>query len=239
MKLQNILVDIIYPPKCYNCHKNLHLGTRPLLCENCKVKISAYTKKCARCGNEFRLKEGVLVCDTCHSRRHPFDGVISAYFYKEGIRDTIVSHKFQFASNHSPFLATEISNCILDFISEFTQMPDGIVYIPSHKKRLRDRGYDSLLEIAEIVSYNTNLPILDNLIIRHKHVPQQSKMSLSARMRNVRGSFKVTDKSLVKGKSIILFDDVYTSGATTRECAKVLKRAGAKYILIATVAISS
>ena len=64
-------------------------------------------------------------------------------------------------------------------------------------------------------------------------------MSLSARMRNVRGSFKVTDKSLVKGKSIILFDDVYTSGATTRECAKVLKRAGAKYILIATVAISS
>ena len=116
---------------------------------------------------------------------------------------------------------------------------DYIIYVPSSKARLRERGYDSLYEIAVMVSEKCDIPLLDKTLVKTKDTPQQSTKTYRGRLRNVRGSFGVYDKDKIKNRKFILFDDVYTSGATTRECSKVLKRAGAEYIMIATVSIST
>lgn len=236
MKLFDILEDIIFPPTCLFCNKNLGSGTRPLICSECEIQYGTPQLKCIRCNTPLEVTKSEFHCNTCRSARHPFDAVISTYFYEEKVRQTIVAHKFNFMYNHSKHLALKISNYILDL---FPAAPDYIVPVPTSKKRLRSRGYDPLLEIAEVVSKNTGIPINNKMLIKIKDTPHQSSTtSRLQRFRNVRGAFKVNDKECFRDKNIILFDDVYTTGASTYECAKVLKRAGAKHIIIATVAIS-
>ena len=236
MKLLDILEDIIFPPACLYCGKFLGSGTRPLICRECETKYGTPTGKCIRCNSDLEITENEFHCNTCRSARHPFDGVISAYFYEEKVRQAIVAHKFNFMYNHAKHLAVSISNIILKL---FLTAPDYIVPVPTSKKRLYSRGYDPLLEIAECVSKNTGIPLNSKNLIKTKDTPHQSSTtSRLQRFRNVRGAFSVKDKEFFNNKNIILFDDVYTTGASTYECAKILKRAGAKHIIIATVAIS-
>ncbi len=236
MKLLDLITDIMFPPICLFCGKPLKFGFRPLICDLCSHKESAFEGKCSRCGSEFENRGRLLWCNTCRSACHPFDGVVSAYFYSENVKTAIVQHKFNFNHNYDRILAYRISEIINELYPE--NKPDFLTFVPSSKMRLRERGYDSLKEIADYVSRYTGIELCDNCIVKHKHIPQQSRLSPMARMRNVRGCFKANKEFPAKGKSFILLDDVYTTGATTRECAKVLKRAGAKYVLIASVAIS-
>ena len=236
MKLFDILEDIIFPPTCLFCGISLGIGTRPLICSECETKYGTSLGKCLRCNSDLEITETEFHCNTCRSAKHPFDGVSSAYFYEEKVRQAIVAHKFNFMYNHAKHLALKISNYILDL---FPAAPDYIVPVPTSKKRLHDRGYDPLLEIAEVVSKNTGIPLNNKVLIKIKDTPHQSSTtSRLQRFRNVRGAFKVNDKECFRDKDIILFDDVYTTGASTYECAKILKKAGAKHIIIATVAIS-
>lgn len=197
---------------------------------------AAYNGKCCRCGSEFVYRYGLPHCNTCKSARHPFDGVVSAYFYLGGVRRSIVEHKFNFNYNNAKTLSSDISELLQSLFGE--AQPDFIIPVPAHPKRTWERGYDPLLEIAEEISNNVNIPLLCNILVKHKHIPQQSTLSGRERLRNVRGCFSVVSKECLKDKSVVLLDDVYTTGATSRECAKVLRRSGCKYILIATIAIS-
>ncbi|MDP4117886.1 MAG: ComF family protein [Bacillota bacterium] len=236
MNLASFVEDVLFPPECLFCGIHLPLCTRPLVCELCKEKYCAYHNKCSRCGSGFEYRGGLPFCNTCRSARYPFDGVISAYHYTGGVRDAIIRHKFDFMYNNSPTFALGISE-IINHI--FTQIkPDFIAIVPTDKIRLRERGYNAVSEIAEIISSKTDIPLYGNALLKIKNVPQQSTLSLRQRMRNVHGCFSVKNKSDIKNKSIILIDDVFTTGATTRECAKMLKKAGATYIFVITVAIT-
>lgn len=236
-KLIDYLSDILFPPNCLFCGKYLGIGFRPLICEECMDKYSAYRGKCCRCDSKFVLKNKLPHCNTCQSARHPFNGVISTFYYSGGVKRAVIEHKFDFTHNNAPLFGSQMSSMLEMFFVD--SRPDLITFVPSTKNRLHERGYDAIWEIAEEVSFRTGIPLEDNALKKVKDIPQQSKTkSRLARMRNVRGCFSITDKSRVKGKAVVLIDDVYTTGATTRECAKVLKRAGAAYIIIAVVAIS-
>ena len=237
MKLLTLLSDFILPPKCLFCGSSLEAGTRPLICKTCFSKHGVNHSKCCRCGSDFEYRNGLPYCNTCRSCRHPFDGVVSCFYYSEGVRRSIVEHKFNFEYNNAQTLSTVLANKVKSVFSE--DMPDFVIPVPNSKKRLFQRGFDPLLEIAEEFSIETGVPLVSGTIIKHKHIPQQSTLlTFRQRLKNVRGCFKLLDKTKVNNAKILLIDDVYTTGATTRECAKILKRGGASYIMIATVAIS-
>lgn len=209
-----------------------------LVCEKCRNTVYAFTGKCLRCNSDFEYREGLPYCNTCKSARHPFDGVVSSYFYSHGVNRAIIEHKFNFNFNNSKTLAIELSRLLQNVLKD-NMLPIHIVPIPSDRKRIWARGYDPLLEIAEEISATSGFPLLTDVLVKHKNIPQQSTISsVRQRMRNVRGCFSVKNKEHLKDKAVVLLDDVYTTGATTRECAKILRRNGCKYILIATVAIS-
>lgn len=237
MNIFKYLTDIVFPPRCLFCGEYMPAGVRPLVCEKCHKKADAFKGNCCRCHTDFVYLDGLPCCNTCKSARHPFDGVVSAYFYSGGVRRAVVEHKFNFNFNNSKTLSVHLSEVLLTLFSKNT--PDFIIPVPTSRERLWERGYDPLLEIAEEISDVTTIPLLENVLIKHKNVPQQSMVSsVRQRLRNVRGCFSLKDKTALKGKTVVLLDDVYTTGATSRECAKVLKRNGCKYVFIATVAIS-
>ena len=236
MKLSDILQDIIFPPNCIICGKYLGLGTRPLICSSCEEQYSAFNGNCSRCGSTFDFSGAMPLCHTCRSARHPFDGVISAYFYKDGVRRTIIEHKFSFYRNHSIIFAGSLNSALEKLFGE--EKPDFIVSVPPDKKRLNTRGYDPVFEIASALSKLSDIPFRYDILEKIKSTPNQSLLAYRARLKNVRGCFKVTDKDAVKGKNILLIDDVFTTGATCGECAKMLKKAGAAYVLAVTVSIS-
>ena len=212
MKLSDILQDIIFPPNCIICGKYLGLGTRPLICSSCEEQYSAFNGNCSRCGSTFDFSGAMPLCHTCRSARHPFDGVISAYFYKDGVRRTIIEHKFSFYRNHSIIFAGSLNSALEKLFGE--EKPDFIVSVPPDKKRLNARGYDPVFEIASALSKLSDIPFRYDILEKIKSTPNH------------------------KGKNILLIDDVFTTGATCRECSKILKKAGAAYVLAVTVSIS-
>ena len=167
MNIINFISDIFFPPQCLFCKKYMPAGIRPIICENCQKQFDAFTGKCSRCHTSFVYKEGRPHCNTCKSARHPFDGVVSAYFYSGGVRRSIIEHKFNFSYNNSKALAFYISKALCTLFTE--NLPDAIIPVPSCKERLWERGYDPLLEISEEVSQNTGIPILENVLIKHKY----------------------------------------------------------------------
>jgi len=128
-------------------------------------------------------------------------------------------------SNHFPFPAEpeEVSSLM-------------IMAVPLHPKRLREREFNQSILLAREISKALKLPLILNNLQRIRWTRPQIELKGKERLMNVKGAFTLRDPKEVKGKSILLIDDVYTTGATVQECSKVLKKAGAEKIYVLTLA---
>jgi len=111
---------------------------------------------------------------------------------------------------------------------------DCVLPVPLHLYRLIQRGYNQSEMLAKYVGKYANLPLYKNVLVRNRFTKSQSNFNARGRVGNIKGAFSVKDVECIKGKNILLIDDVYTTGATVEECAKILKRAGAKKVYVAT-----
>jgi ComF family protein len=112
-----------------------------------------------------------------------------------------------------------------------------IVPVPLHRKRERQRGYNQALILARILAKHYDFPCSTKILKRQRHTLQQATLSASQRWKNVRGAF-TADPEHLSGQNVLLVDDVMTTGATANECARLLKRNGAKEIKVFTLARS-
>jgi ComF family protein len=115
-------------------------------------------------------------------------------------------------------------------------MPDALVPVPLHRSRLRQREFDQACALARCLSQNTGIPLWADVLVRHRRTASQVGLDAAQRRRNVRGAFTVRDSLRCQGKTLLLIDDVYTTGATARECAHLLRQAGAVRIGIYALA---
>jgi competence protein ComFC len=113
-----------------------------------------------------------------------------------------------------------------------------LIPIPLHPVRLRERGYDQALLLANAISAVTELPVLHSHLIRVRNTPHQTGLNQKERFTNISGAFKIKTSSTVRNKKIILVDDLLTTGATVNEAAKALKAGGADKISVLTLAIT-
>lgn len=113
---------------------------------------------------------------------------------------------------------------------------DRIIPVPLHPKRLRWRGFNQSLLLARQVGRMYGLPVDPFVLYRHKETPPQTRLTEEERRRNVRRAFSIKGQSSLTGQSLLLVDDVYTSGATVNECSRALKQAGAKEVYVLTLA---
>lgn len=236
-KYLRLLLDTVFPPKCVFCTGILKQGTGLWICESCQKKIARIDGLCPKCIRLFDIEDGLPICHNCRSANRYYDAVITVYSYEGAVRRAILRYKFNNHPEYAHALSFYTAKAITD-IGIDSSLIDFIVYIPADEGRKKHRGYNHVQLLAGHITKATGIPIREGVLIRRKSIPEQSRLTRKRRLINVKGAFGVDKDKDIKGTRIILIDDVFTTGATTMEASRVLKRAGAEYVLVVTVAAS-
>lgn len=213
IKVFDYILSLIYPPKCVFCGTVIDKSD---ICEECK-KTLPFTK-----GDSIYQK-------------FPFvDKCISPLYYKDYVRRAVLRFKFAGCSCYSRRLGGIMSECAENNLD--CGSIDMISCIPLSRKRMHDRGYNQAELLAKEISKKVGVEYLPTLKkIRHNTAQSTIKDS-KQRAANVIGAYRVVDAEKVKGKYILLVDDVVTTGSTVSECARILKKSGAKAVYCVTLA---
>ena len=204
---------------------------------------------CLVCKNELNAPQGVLVCDKCTAelpintepvtlkddkQKQYFYKAHAAFMYQEPIIDLILRLKYgsegQIAKAVAPYLAATLLH------NKSAPSSALLIPVPLSKKREKQREYNQSLLLAKELAQVLHLPAAEKVILRIKATETQKNMTVDERARNLKNAFTVPEKTAVKGKHIILVDDVFTSGSTVNECARVLRKAGARRVDVAVIA---
>ena len=218
-------LDCLFPRVCVGCG-------RPggFLCASCRqtvVRIEPPT--CPLCG---RPQSSDVLCPSCASRRPAIDGIRSVFRLEGAIRHAVHELKYNNLRAIAPMLAHHLHMCLKESGLE----PDTIVPVPLHRTRERRRGYNQSFLLARALSHDTGLPVKSQLLTRTRNTESQvGSRSARTRSLNVAGAFHCPDDAAT-GTSILLIDDVCTTGATLEDCARALRTAGASRVWGLTVA---
>jgi len=230
--MRSRLLNLFFPPQCLVCETLVPAhGT---LCSECWNDVPFISDpKCACCGLplEFSVDEATL-CGECLREHPPYSRARSAFVYNDASRLLILKLKFQ----DETFLAPIFGGWLSKTGAELVSVSDAIIPVPLHYWRMLGRRYNQSLLLARALSNASGLTLLDHGLKRTRHTKQQVGMSRTERQKNVKGAFSVTDKEAVKGKTILLIDDVMTTGATLNACTQTLLKAGASQVNVLTLA---
>ncbi len=231
------LQSIIFPYSCCLCHQ--YSFNEPV-CKQCWSKVLFINKPfCNICGKPFFnpiLLETAdyLICEECREEKRFFAKSISLAIYQEEFKEIIHQFKFYNKPYVGNYLGKKLSNLIRT--EDKYKNIDIIMPVPLQKKRERERGYNQSLIVAKIIAKELKIKLLKDILRRRGDNPPQSNLSLKERKKNIRGCFYVKKANLIKDKRILIIDDVFTTGSTVNECARVLRHSGAREILVATLA---
>jgi competence protein ComFC len=239
--LQNFVksfVDLLYPKTCQACDKPIPVAAVDgVVCLSCWAQIRMNRPPfCHACGRQLTRKDvSKNICSRCVHTPVSFDRAFSACVYDGTIKTLIHSFKYK----DKQFLGTPLSKLLIEFIRSFDlpiSVVDCLIPVPLHSAKLREREYNQSQILCEQVGAAFKKPVLADNLFRYRATDTQASLEPHQRFLNVRGSFAVTEKSAVKGKNVLLIDDVLTTGATASEAARALKDAGANIVFVLTLA---
>ncbi len=227
------LLDLLLPPACPLCRTEspgLPLGT---LCTGCLSDIPPLgPSRCPRCALPYPAPDGsVHLCEACLRSAPPFVSVAAAGVYGDALRRAIHRFKYEGAIDLDRPLSSLLADSVAVALPDFRA--DLIVPVPLHPARLRERTYNQALLLARRMGRRTGIPVSPRLLERTRPTPAQQGLSATQRRRNLRGSFAM--RSGLDGESVLLVDDVMTTGATARECSRVLMAGGAGRVAVAVL----
>jgi ComF family protein len=208
------------------------------LCPQCRKKFSpALSPLCRRCGALFATPEGEdHLCSSCITRPKHFQKARSAGIYDTTLMRMI--HRFKYEGDIH--LAHPLGKLLLGTYRQFFEQgaPDLIVPVPLHTRRFRERGFNqAYLLVRDWRKLESGAPPVEKDILFRSHRTQpQTGLKRKDRIRNIKNAFSVNPKAAIAGKKVLLVDDVYTTGATLDECARVLLEAGAERVDAVTLA---
>jgi len=215
-KIKGVLLDVLFPPICLGCRTYLDCDDDVLICTKCMDNIPIF-------GHTFYKTRFFTLMSVTTYENKAVRKLIHYYKY-EGFTDALVPLG-KLLENNLDILRKNIPNDTI------------VIPIPIHPIRKRKRGFNQAEELAKIVGNYLNLKLDSTSLTRIRNTDQQIKIgSDKKRYENIKGCFGITDNLDMKGKTVLLVDDVYTSGATINEAVKVLRKAHAKEIIGIVVA---
>ncbi len=230
MSILQKIRDIFYPRNltCSVCKReNFSLSS---VCDECMAKLPFNDKSiCGNCGRATAYS--TEYCDYCKNRQTSVDFSRSAFEYADAVKNLVRRFKYDGEKYLAEFFVEMLKPVFLKHIG----YADAIVFVPSTKRKIRQRGYNQGEILAKEFSSFCKIPVV-KVLEKVKETESQVGLNLKERMKNLKGSFKVTERSQVKGKRILLIDDVLTTGSTVETVAEQLKKAGAREIIVLTVA---
>ena len=232
-RLLTELCDLIYPefPKCPVCGKEFE-ADEVKLCAKCIAKINfVYEDYCDKCGKV--VAENKELCVDCGRYERYFTTARAVGVYNEGLKEYIKLFKY----HNQRQLAESLAQLMIVYIERFYDLQefDLITYIPLHKSRLQERGFNQAYLLAKEIANYFNVP-LGTLLMREQATIKQSKLSKLARKKNLEEQFKVVNAKKVRSKNILLIDDIYTTGTTVNQASKILIDSVANKVKIITLA---
>lgn len=222
-QIKNLILEILFPKFCFGCQRE-----GEYLCQDCKSTLDFTTSFYCLCEKPKKIpKPGK--CKNCKDKN--LDGLYFPFSYKIPLIKNLI-HNFKY----DPFikeLAKPLADCLKDYFLLLDQRPDFsdflVLPLPLHKSRLKWRGFNQAAEIGKYFCKNFNLKMND-VLVKIKKTRPQTELDGKERLENIKGAFLVKNKKLIEDRKILLIDDVYTTGSTMEEAAKILKKFGAKEV---------
>ncbi len=208
------ILSIFFPPRCPFCNELISYDE--VICKSCKEKI-----KCKNFKNTITTRTGETFVS------------ISPFSYEEPIRTAIHKFKFRGMKHYSVLFGRYLTE-VLKENYDLNEI-DYITSVPLHKARKRERGFNQAEVFAREISSLTGIKYIE-VLKKTKKNKVQHELNLSERTENVKDVYAVTNSEILKDKTVIICDDILTSGNTMAECAKVIFEAGAKNVIGATIA---
>jgi ComF family protein len=230
-------IELLYPRNCQLCFQAIeNTSAIGYVCADCLRSVHPIRAPfCQKCGLPFRGEITVTFeCGNCRDKNYAFDRAIAAVTTQGIVRECV--HRFKYARHE--WFGNILAHYLIEAgLQHFDwDSVDAIVPVPLHPRKLREREFNQAEFLGNKLSRAFQKPLFTNNLCRIRDTQTQTRLDLQGRAENMRGAFAVKQPDAFTGKRLILVDDVFTTGATTNECANILFKAGAANVSILTVA---
>lgn len=235
------ICDLLYPPTCAICKEYLKTNhNTPILCPSCQDTVE-FNKPpfCKICSRHLTEDENRLsLCQECRQTKYHFDKAWAATIYNKTMQRLIHLFKYQQKTLLRRYFSQVIASFLYDYNIDINRF-DIVVPIPLHPARKRERGYNQSQLIAQGLIDRFNIRVSHNNLIRIRNTANQALLGKKERWTNIRGAFTIKDSWKFRRKSVLIVDDLLTTGATACEVAHVLKEAEATQVSVLTLSIAT
>lgn len=231
-QLGDALISLIYPRRCPICDNPVK-PWNALICRECEC-VPEYIEApfCMKCGAPLQTEDQEY-CKGCRLQPHLFERGRAVFSYRS-VSPSIFRFKFAGRQEYAVWYADCIARSLGGFLREVR--PDALVPVPLHGSKFRKRGYNQAELLARALSAGTGIPAVCNLIARVEKTAPMKDLSAAERQNNLKRAFKIR-RNDVKLKTILIIDDIYTTGATVDAMSRALKKAGVERVYFIALAI--
>ncbi len=227
---------IFFPSLCELCSRLLELLGERVVCRFCLQEIKSHrTSHCLSCGQFFTVTSEPQFCHRCVEQRPAFSVHRSCGLYKGTLKDVIILYKYRGFSVLGEALA-EFAHKSLGKEESLWWETDAIIPVPLHPEKEKERGFNQAQLIAKELAKCKHIKLIEGQLIKVRRTLPQTSLEAKDRERNLKGAFEVKDSDGIKGKIVLLVDDVFTTGSTLHECCLALRKAGALEVRALTIA---
>lgn len=232
-KIIEFVADILFPRRCPVCD-DIVLPRGGLICPEC-VKRLSFVKGpvCKKCGKEV-FSDTVEYCFDCTKHKRSFESGRALVNYNEAARNSMVKIKYK---NKREYLDFYIEAICIRYGKIISRMgADALVPVPVHPSRMRSRGYNQAELLARGIGRELGIPVCADLLLRSRKTAPQKELNPAERLKNLEEAFEAG--SIPSGiGTVILVDDIYTTGSTIEACTRALKRMGVKKVYFLAICI--
>lgn len=224
------VLGLLYPHTCPFCGK----VTAKRVCRSCRNKVQGVPEpRCRKCSKPIR-EETAEYCYDCARTRHDYEEGRALWLHRGVVKNSIYLFKYHNRRIHSRFYAEELAARYQAAVREWKV--ETIIPIPLSRERYRERGYNQAALLAEDLSRILGIPVDQEHLVRRRDTAPQKRLSPYARRTNVRTAFHWAGSRAPAG-TVLLVDDIYTTGNTIDSAARTLKKAGAEKVFFLTISI--
>ena len=224
--------NFIYPRHCPVCDEALRGNA--LICGECaNVPRMVARPRCMKCGKHIETNDKLL-CGDCKDQKRAFESGVALFEY-DSVKDSVNAFKNEGRRDYAEYFGTRMAEELGGIIKGYS--PDVLVPVPLHRMKERKRGYNQAELLAKVISKKLGIPVDSTMICRVKSGKEQKKLSDDERQNNLSGAFHMRQNDVKL--SVVLVDDVYTTGSTVDEVARTLLAGGVERVHFVTLAIGS